>query len=132
MAEAPGDAKPAKLPNKIPSYSLDTLAKRWENCDTVRRNVLFHGSMLQWKSAETTGIASNAASSLNFEVCKEFFEVWTSVCPKKRTPLLPHVQIQVPLLAIIEYRVHVHTFEGQSHQLPTGAPALQGLEPAGH
>ena len=56
-------------------------------------------------------------------------EVWTSVCPKKRTPLLPHVQMQVPLLAIIEYRVH--TFEVGDSPI-NGAPALQGLEPAGH
>ncbi|CAE7241406.1 unnamed protein product, partial [Symbiodinium sp. CCMP2592] len=74
--------------NEIPSYSLDGLSKRWEKCDTVRRNVLFHGTLMQWKSVEATGTASYAASALNFEAVREFFTVWTQVCDKKRTPSL--------------------------------------------
>ena len=84
--------------NEIPRFSLDGLSKRWETCDTVRRNVLFHGTLMQWKITwNVQGTASYAASALNFEAVKEFFTVWTQVCDKKRTPSLAQVQLQAHL-----------------------------------
>ena len=78
----------------IPKFALGPLAERWEQNTEVRRQVLWQGKLLTWLSAESVGVPSYAASSLNYEVLKDFFEVWTQLCETKRTPSVPECKQQ--------------------------------------
>ena len=84
----------AAVKRRIPKLQLTTLAERWEAHPDIRRQILWEGKLLKWLSAEAVGVPSYAASSLNFDVLKEFFEVWTAKCQKKRTPSLMVCQAQ--------------------------------------
>ena len=76
--------------------TLGGLAERWEADEVLRRRLLDHHALMQWKDPASTGTASMQHAKFNYLVLKPLFELWALSSPLPRTPSLSDIRKEAP------------------------------------